>query len=115
MRRLSLCIAIAVAILVSASTALADGGPVVSSQGGEGVATHAHPAIRYVALPDERGGTLLVTATRSGVYPGPRFAGSWGIPTIGYGLPSGAGLSHDDRTLVLASTGAPYAASSTFL
>jgi hypothetical protein len=117
MRRLSLCTAIAVAALFVAPGALADGGPVFASQGGAGVATHTHhPGFHFVALPDETGGTLLVTVSRSGeVWPWRRFAGSWGIPTIGYGAASGAGLSRDDRTLVLAPNDGPYAMPSEFL
>jgi len=111
MRRFSLSIAIAVAALVVTPAALADGGPLFASQGGAGVATHTHhPAFHFVALSDETGGTLLVTVSRSGeVWPWRRFAGSWGIPTIGYGAASGAGLSQDDRTLVLASNDFPSA------
>ena len=115
MRRLSLCIAIAVAALVTAPTALADGGPIFATQGGDGVATHAHPGIHYVALSDERSGTLLVNVNRGAVYPWLRFPGSWGIPTIGGQPGSGAGLSHDDRTLVLASNNSPYTRLSKFL
>ena len=116
MRRLSLCLVVAAAGLATAPNALADGGPIFATQGGAGVASHAHPGIHYVALPDERGGTLLETLLRGAVYPGPRFAGSWGIPTIGNSYTAGGtGLSQDDRILVLASTSGPYAKRSKFL
>jgi hypothetical protein len=101
MRRLSLCLAVVVAALVAAPTALADG-PVFVTQGGAGVASH-DGAIHYVAVPNGTGGTLLERIYAHGrVYGWMALPGSWGIPTIGNGLLTGAGLSRDGRTLVLA-------------
>ena len=40
MRRLSLCFALSVAALVTAPTVLADGGPILATQGGVGVVAH---------------------------------------------------------------------------
>src|SRR5579859_6529270 len=99
MPRLSLCFSIAVAALVTAPAALADGGPVFASQGGTGVASPTHPGIHYVVLPNGRGGTLLETiyTANDDVEAGPVIHGSWGIPTIGYGSAAGQGLSHDGR------------------
>jgi hypothetical protein len=117
MRRLALCLAVAVAALVTAPVALADGGPVFAAQGGTGVASHEHPWIHYVTVSDGRGGTLLETldVAHGGVFQGPAIHGSWGIPTIGNGYSAGQGLSRDGRTLVLASTAGPYASPSKFL
>ena len=115
MRRLALCLA--VAALVTAPLGLADGRPVLVAQGGTGVASHVRPWIHYVTVPDGRGGTLLETidVARDAVYEGPAIRGLWGIPTLGNGYSAGQGLTHDDRTIVLASTAGPYASPSKFL
>jgi hypothetical protein len=117
MRRLALCIAFAVAALVAAPAALADGGPLFAAQGGTGVASHVHPGIHYVAVSDGRGGTLLETldVAHGAVFEGPALRGSWGIPMLGNGYAAGQGLSRDDRTLVLASPAGPYHSPSRFL
>jgi len=115
MRRLALCLAIAVAALVVAPVVLADG-PLYVVQGGAGVATPGG-AIHWVTVSDGNHGTLLekVTAGEQVDY-WIRLKGSWGTPTIGAGVQNGQGLSHDGRTLVLESTpGPPYAAPSRFL
>jgi hypothetical protein len=114
--RLVSCLAVAVVALVIASAALADGGPLTVIQGGTGVASPAHPGLHYVAVPDGANGTLLETvdAAYGGVFGWHRFTGSWGIPTLGASQ-TGDGLSHDGRTLVLASVGGPYASPSKFL
>jgi MYXO-CTERM domain-containing protein len=118
MRRLSICLAAAVAALVLAPTALADG-PVYVSQGGPGVASH-DGAFHYVALPLRTGGTLLekIEVAHGQVYWWKQLPGSWGIATIGNGYLTGQGLSRDGRALVLASMSAqmgPSASPSKFL
>jgi hypothetical protein len=115
MRRLTLWLA--VAVLVTAPTALADGGPLFAAQGGTGVASHVHPWIHYVTVFDGRGGTLLETidVAHGAVFGGAAIRGSWGIPVIGNGHSAGQGLSRDGRTLVLSSTAGPYASPSKFL
>jgi hypothetical protein len=113
MRRLSLCLA--VAALVAAPVAMADGGPLLVTQGGAGVASH-DGAFHYVAVPDGTAGTLLekIEVSHGQVYWWVRVSGSWGIPVVGNGA-TGQGLSRDGRTLVLASTSGPYASPSKFL
>ncbi len=115
MRRLSLCLAVAVAALVTAPAALADG-PLFVTQGGAGVTTR-DGAFRYVAVPDGTSGTLLekIEVSSGQVYWWMRLEGSWGIPAVGSGTVTGQGLSGDGRTLVLASTSGPYASPSRFL
>ena len=114
MRRLSLCLAVAVAALVSAPAALASG-PSFVTEGGAGVASH-NGAFHYVAVSDGNGATLLEKVAGGQVNYWVRLKGSWGTPTLGVGAGSGQGLSHDGRTLVLASTpGPPYASPSRFL
>ena len=117
MRRLALCLAVAVAALVAAPAALAAGGPVFAAQGGTGVASHVHPGIHYVTVSDGRGGTLLETldVAHGAVFEGPALRGSWGIPTLGNGYAAGQGLSRDGRTLVLASPASPYSSPRKFL
>jgi len=116
MRRLSLCLAVAVAALVAAPAALADG-PLYVVQGGSGVASHAHPGLHYVTLSDGAGGTLLerIDFTHGNVFWWTRLDGSWGIPAIGNGYQTGQGLSQDGSTLVLASTSGPFGSPSKFL
>lgn len=114
MRRLSLCLAAAVGALVLAPAALADG-PLYTIQGGAGAASHAHPGVRYVAVPDGPRATMLERITHGLVSGWVRLPGSWGNPTAGLNGVTGEGLSWDGRTLVLGSTAGPYAAPSTFL
>ena len=117
MRRLLLWLgAVALAGLLTAPAAAADG-PLYVVQGGGGVASHAHPALHYVTVADGARGTLLETidVAHGRVFSWTRLNGSWGIPTIGNGYQTGQGLSRDGRTLVLASTGGPFASPSRFL
>ena len=115
MRRLLLFLAVALGALVVAPAALADG-PLLVTQGGAGVATH-DGAFHYVAVPDGTGATLLERIQVAGdqVYGWKRLASSWGNPALGTGTSPGEGLSRDGKTLVLASTGQPYASPSKFL
>jgi hypothetical protein len=114
MRRLSLCLAVSVAALVAAPVALGSG-PSFVTQGGGGAATR-DGAFHYVTVPAGPRGTLLekIGAADGRVYWWMRLEGSWGIPSIGSVYPAGQGLSRDGRTLVLASTAAPYASPSGF-
>lgn len=114
MRRLLLCLVAGITVLVAAATALADGGPLLVTQGGSGVASRDGKG-HYVALSDGRGGTLVEIVAHGGVYGWNRFEGSWGIATIGAGSQTGQGLAWDGRTLVLASTSEPYSSPSRFL
>lgn len=114
MRRLSFCLAAAVAGLVIAPAALADG-PAFVVQGGAGVASRGG-AIHWVTVSDGTRGTLLEKVTGGQVNYWIRLRGAWGTPTIGTGVQTGQGLSRDGRTLVLASvSGGPYATPSRFL
>jgi hypothetical protein len=114
MRRLSLCLAVAVAALVTAPAALADG-PLFVTQGGAGVAT-SNGAFHYVAVSAGSRETLLEKIGAAGqVYWWMRLKGSWGIPSVGNGYVTGQGLARDGRTLVLASSAGPYASPSRFL
>lgn len=115
MRRLSLCLAAAVGTLVVAPAALGDG-PLLVSQGGAGVVSR-DGAFHYVAVPNGTVGTLLerIAVPHAQVYSWLRLPGSWGTPAIGNGASTGQGLSHDGRTLVLASTAGPFGSSSKFL
>jgi hypothetical protein len=114
MRRLSLCLAAAVAALVFISAALADGGPFLVTQGGQGVATH-DGAFHYVAVPNGNTSTLLekLEVANGQVNFWIPLKGSWGVPTLGTGSQTGQGLSWNGRMLVL--TEPPgYAAPSRF-
>jgi len=113
MRRLSLCLAAAVGALVASSAALADG-PSFVVQGGAGVASRGG-AVHWVTVSDGTRGTLLEKVASGQVNYWIRLKGSWGTPTLGTGVQTGQGLSRDRRTLVLASTGGPYATPSKFL
>jgi hypothetical protein len=115
MRRLSLCLAAAVAALVLAPAAFADG-PIYVAQGGSGVTSH-NGAYHYVALPNGTGGTLLVKvySASSEVYWSMALPGSWGTALIGNGGQSGQGLSRDGRTLVLADSAGPLRSPAKFL
>jgi hypothetical protein len=102
MRRLALCLALAVAALVFVPTAFADGGPFLVTQGGQGVATR-DGAFHYVAVPDGAHSTLLekLEVANGQVNYWIPLKGSWGIPTLGTGSQLGQGLSWAGRTLVL--------------
>lgn len=115
MRRLSLFLAAAVAALVLVPAALADGGPFLVTQGGQGVATR-DGAVHYVAVPDGSRRTLLekLEVANGQVSYWIPLKGSWGVPTLGSGTQIGQGLSWSGRTLVL--TAPPgYASPSRFL
>ena len=115
MRRPSLCLVAAVGALVVVPGALASG-PSFVTQGGAGVAS-PDGAFHYVTISDGSRATILerVEVARGQVNYWIRLKGSWGTPTIGNGA-TAQGLSHNGRTLVLASTpGAPYALPSKFL
>jgi hypothetical protein len=114
MRRLSLCLAAAAGALVLAPAALADG-PQFVTQGGAGVATH-DGKFHYVPVPEGTTGTLLEKIdSRGQLYWWMHLNGSWGIASIGNGSTIGQGLSRDGRTLVLESTGGPFASPSRFV
>jgi hypothetical protein len=114
MRRLSLCLAVVSGALVIAPAALADG-PQFVTQGGAGVATR-DGKFHYVPVPEGTTGTLLEKIdSRGEVYSWMQLDGSWGTATIGNGSTIGQGLSQDGRTLVLESTGGPFASPSRFL
>jgi len=114
MRRLSLCLAVVSSALVIAPAALADG-PQFVTQGGAGVATR-DGKFHFVPVPEGTTGTLLEKIdSRGEVYWWMQLHGSWGTATIGNGSTIGQGLSRDGRTLVLESTGGPFASPSRFL
>jgi hypothetical protein len=115
MRRLSLCLAVAVTALAVAPSAFADG-PIYVTQGGAGV-TSQNGAFHYVALSNGTGATLLVKVYTAGtaVYGSMTLPGSWGTALIGNGGEAGQGLSRDGRTLVLESTSGPLGSSAKFL
>ncbi|HKC77650.1 MAG TPA: hypothetical protein VKB70_04600, partial [Gaiellaceae bacterium] len=117
MRRLLLCLAVAVGALASAPGALAAGGPLFVAPGGAGAAS-LDGTFHWVAVSDGVRATILerIDVRTAEVNYWLRLDGAWGTPLIGTGGQSGQGLSHDGRTLVLASTpGAPYQSSSKFL
>lgn len=108
MRRLALGLAVAVAVLVVAPVAYADG-PSLVSQGGAGAAGRG--AVHWVTVSDGTKATLLEKLTNGQVNYWIRLGGAWGTPLIG----TGQGLSGDGRTLVLASLGQPRSTPSKFL
>jgi hypothetical protein len=113
MRRLSLCVAVAVAALVAAPTALADGGPFTVVSGGSGV---VDGTTRYVPVDDPTSGDteLIAISTTGGMELNQlHLVGEWGLP---YMPAAGAeGLSEDGKTLVLADSQSGFASPSTFL
>jgi hypothetical protein len=114
MRRLSLCLVPLVGALVAAPATLG-AGPSFVTQGGAGAASPGG-SVHWVTVSDGTRGTLLEKVAGGQVNRWIRLEGSWGTPTVGIGAQAGQGLSHDGRTLVLASTpGPPYAAPSRFL
>jgi hypothetical protein len=101
---------LAVAVLVAAPAALADG-PLFATVGDPGVLTR-DGATRYVAVTTSTGTVLERIATHGGhVLATLPLRGFWGTASVGYGPTSGQGLSHDGRTLVLAHTSFPVAPS----
>jgi hypothetical protein len=114
MRRLLPFFAVAVAALVAAPAGLADG-PSYVINGGAGVSTR-NGAFHYVTVSDGNRSTLLEKVTANGrVDTWLPLKGAWGTPTLGVGTQTGEGLSHDGRTLVLASVAGPYGRPSRFL
>ena len=115
MRRLTLCIALAVAALVVAPAAFADG-PIYVTQSGGGV-TSQNGAYHYVAVANGKDATLLLKVYTAGtqVYGAMTLPGSWGTALIGNGAESGQGLSRDGHTLVLESTAGPLQSPAKFL
>jgi hypothetical protein len=113
MRRLLLCLAVAAGALVVAPAAFGDG-PLIVTQGGPGVATRDR-AFHYVAVPEGKTGTLLETidVANGQVFRWLQLDGSWGTSALGYG--ASTGLSHDGRTLVLASMAGPFGSKTRFL
>jgi hypothetical protein len=90
---------------VAAASAVADGGPAPSAQLGWDGALGPRGALRYVALPS--GPNTMVAAIRVGdgrVVRWATVAGSYGVPSVAFDG-TGAGVSADGRTLVLASFG----------
>jgi LPXTG-motif cell wall-anchored protein len=116
MRRLALCLAVAVAALITAPAAFADGGPFFVTQGGTGVANH-DGRFHYVTVSDGTRTTILEKVEVAGgrVDSWLPLKGSWGTPIVGLADQIGQGLSRDGRTLVLASTSVPGSSSSRFL
>ena len=116
MRRLALCLVVAVAAPATAPAALADGPPPLVAPGGLGVATR-DGAFHYVAVPDGSRRTLLekIEVANGQVNWWIPLRGSWGTPQLATGASTGQGLSWDGRTLVLASLSGPYASPSKFL
>jgi hypothetical protein len=110
LRRVCICLAVVAAL--SAAPAAAGDGPLFTTQGGEGVLT-SDGTLRFVTLGVANGTRTELEAiqTKDGVVRQTLdLTESWGTPYI----PSGtAGLSHDGRTLVLAST--TYGSPSKFL
>jgi len=117
MRRLVLCLAVAAGALVAAPAALADGGPMYVVQDGSGIA-NAAGTMHYVpvGIPKLGGGTLLEAIDPGGnvIWAVP-FDRLWGLPEVGTVSPVAQGLSHDGRTLVLASAQGPNVSPSSFL
>ncbi len=116
MRRLALCLAVAVAALATAPAALADGGPFFVTQGGAGVANH-DGRFHYVTVSNGARTTILEKVQVAGgqVNSWIPLEGSWGTPIVGTTDQIGQGLSRDGRTLVLASTTGPGSSSTRFL
>jgi hypothetical protein len=101
------------AVIASAAgtvTAAADGGPSSAvSWGWDGVVAPGHQ-VRYVAIPSGRNTVVEAVRVLGGrVLRWTSIKGSFGVPTITV-FGTAGGLSHDGRTLVLASqTGIPNA------
>lgn len=101
----------ALSALAAAATAGASG-PIYSLQGGTGV---LFGATRFIPVPavGDTATELLAVSTKDGTVRGQTdLAGQWGLPAT----PAGAeGISHDGRTIVLASTQAGFSAPSRFV
>jgi hypothetical protein len=108
LRRVCVCFAVVAAL--SAAPAAAGDGPMFVMQDGTGLLA-SNGVLRYVTVAAGANTALEAIQTRDGVVRhSENLLGSWGMPW----LPSGsAGLSHDGRTLVLASTS--YGSPSKFL
>lgn len=108
LRRICLCLAVVAAL--SAAPAAAGDGPMFVMQDGIGIPT-SDGTLRYVTVGVPGHTELEAIQTRNGIIRRRLdLIGSWGMPW----LPTGsAGLSHDGRTLVLASTN--YGSPSKFL
>src|SRR4051794_31701714 len=107
-------LALALAGLVAAPAAAADGPAAFAQQGGAGVLS-SDGTIRYVALPANGGANtvLEMVSTKDGTIKGWQdIFGSYGLPALSYGA-SGESLSRDGRTLVLGQTA--YGSSTGFL
>jgi hypothetical protein len=92
---------LALAALVAAPAALADGGPMYTMQGGQGIAAPSG-GLHYVAVPTSTGDTTLLTIAQDGsVWGWAPVAGAYGIPMVTYRDPGG--LSRDGKKLVLQS------------
>lgn len=111
MRRLALCLAIAVGALVAASAARADG-PTFVTQFGQGV---THGAVRYVPVsvyPANRTDLVTISTVDGSAGQALQLPGQWGLPAIGSGA---EGLSRDGRTLVLGQVAIGVTSPSKFL
>jgi LPXTG-motif cell wall-anchored protein len=107
--------AFAVALLIAAPAARASG-PLFATVGDPGVVTR-DGTTRYVAVAAGHSTAVEQIRTRGGhVVSWATVPGLWGTASVGYGPSTdGQGLSHDGRTLVLAHTGVPQGASTTFV
>ena len=105
LRRLVVTLSLAALALAGAASADGSGGAIVASQGSPGVVS-PDGTLRYVALPDGVGRTLVeAIRTRDGWTRGfGSVAGAYGTPWVA-GTKMG-GLSPDGRTLVLAQASA---------
>jgi hypothetical protein len=104
MRRLTAMLTLIVCATAWAATAASgDGGPAPGiSYGWEGVAARSGK-IRYVTFPGAQNSVLAVVRVRGGRAVRFRWIrGAYGVPLVAYDGTTG-GLSHDGRTLVLAS------------
>ena len=107
MRRLLLCLTVVTGALVDRARRGRAGGPLFVTQGGSGVASHDQRApLRHRPGRDGRDAAREVEVAGTEVYWWLSLDGSWGTPAIGAER-AGEGLSHDGRTLVLASTAGP--------
>ena len=89
-----------VAALVAAPAALADGGPMYTTDGGAGIA--APKSTHYVTLSTNGGNTMLLVTKHGAVSGWQDIVGAYGIPMTTIRNPGG--LSRDGKTLILQST-----------
>lgn len=103
MRRLIVAMILVAATAWAAAAASGDGGPAPGiSYGWDGVAAPGGQ-IRYVAFPGARNSVLAVVRVNGGRVARFRWIrGTYGVPLVAYDGTAG-GLSHDGKTLVLAS------------